>query len=254
MTEKSDILYGIHPVTEVLRAKRRSIHQIYVASGKDSKRLGHIIQLADGLNIPVEQMTAGKLTSFAATGAHQGVAARVGNYPYSDLDDIIEAGDDEVPVFLVLLDHIVDPQNLGAVIRTALCAGISGIIIPRDRSAGATPAVSKASAGALEHIRLCRVTNLVNTIRALKDKGFWIMGLDRCGASSVFSTDLTGPMGIVIGGEDTGIRPLVKKHCDGLIFIPQREGVNSLNVSAAGTVVMYEAFRQRYMAQAEEHE
>jgi len=137
---------------------------------------------------------------------------------------------------------------LGALLRTALCAGVDGIVIPKDRSALPTPAVSKASAGALEHSSLARVTNMVNTIKHLKEKGLWILGLDRIAEQSVFSSDLKGSIALVVGGEAKGIRPLVKKHCDMLMSIPQSSRINSLNASAAGAVVMYEAFRQRSAA------
>ncbi|UCF91775.1 MAG: 23S rRNA (guanosine(2251)-2'-O)-methyltransferase RlmB [Desulfobacterales bacterium] len=151
--------------------------------------------------------------------------------------------------FLLLLDGILDPHNLGAIIRTALCAGVHGVIIPRDRAASPTPAVSKASAGALEHVRLIQVTNLVRTVQALKEKGLWIYGLDRSGEHSIFASDLTGPLALVIGGEQRGIRPLVKKNCDLVVAIPQVGPMNSLNASVAAAVAMFETFRQRTRAE-----
>lgn len=244
MTDKPEILYGIHPVAESLQADRRRIHKVFVASGKRSSRLDSIMALAGKRGVPVEMMSVEKLAALCGNGIHQGVTVKAGPFQYSGIEDILEKGEPQ-PLPVLLLDHVVDPQNLGAMIRTALCAGVRGIIIPKDRSAAATPAVSRASAGALEHSRICRVTNLVNTIKTLKDAGLWIFGLDRSGSASIFSTDLSGAVGIVIGGEDTGIRPLVRKHCDGLICIPQEEGVNSLNASAAAAVVLYEALRQR---------
>jgi len=151
-------------------------------------------------------------------------------------------------LFLLLLDNIVDPQNLGALIRTALCSGVNGIIIPNDRSAMPTPSVSKASAGALEHIKMACVTNLVNAVKELKGNGVWIAGLDRSSKQVLYDSDLTGHLGIIVGGEDKGVRPLVAKNCDFLISIPQTGPVNSLNASVAGAVVMYEALRQRRKA------
>jgi 23S rRNA (guanosine2251-2'-O)-methyltransferase len=141
-----------------------------------------------------------------------------------------------------MLDHIVDPQNLGAVIRTALCVGVDGVILPKDRCASPTPAVSKASAGALEHIRL---TNMVQTIQHCKRAGIWIIGLQKEAAQSIYSGDLTESIAIVLGGEQKGIRPLVQMNCDFMVSIPQRGPVGSLNASAAAAVAMYEAFRQR---------
>jgi 23S rRNA (guanosine2251-2'-O)-methyltransferase len=146
---------------------------------------------------------------------------------------------------ILILDQIQDPQNLGALLRTALCAGVDQVIVPKDRAAGATPAVSRASAGALEHIRMSQVVNLANIIQELKERGLWVFGLDRDGRVSIYSTDFSVPMALVIGGEGKGIRPLIKKSCDDLIFIPQAALLNSLNASAAGAVVLYEAFRQR---------
>jgi 23S rRNA (guanosine2251-2'-O)-methyltransferase len=144
-----------------------------------------------------------------------------------------------------MLDNIVDPQNLGALIRTALCVGIDGVVMPRDNCAPPTASVSSASAGALEHIDLCRVTNLVQTIKLCKSHGLWIFGMERGAEQSIFGGDLTGPIALVLGGEQKGIRPLVRKHCDMLFSIPQRGPIESLNVSAAGAVAMYEALRQR---------
>jgi 23S rRNA (guanosine2251-2'-O)-methyltransferase len=207
--------------------------------------LDKIAGMAEKRNVPVRRINAEKLKSLAGTDAHQGVAARVGQYPFTGLSTLIGSGNKTRGPFVLLLDHIEDPQNHGAIIRTALCAGMNGIVIPKDRSAGPTPAVSRSSAGALEHMPVCRVTNLVNAIQQLKKDGLWILGLDRMGEMPLYATDLTGPLGIVIGGEDQGIRPLVKKNCDGLISIPQTGGFNSLNASVAAAVVMYEAFRQR---------
>ena len=151
----------------------------------------------------------------------------------------------QCPPWLLLLDQIVDPQNFGAIVRSAHCAGMHGVIVPKDHSAPPSAAVSKASAGALEHIRLAEVTNLVATIGELKAKGLWIAGADRWGAQSIYETDLKGPLAIVIGGEEKGLRPLVKKNCDFCISIPQVGPVGSLNASAAAAVIIYEAFRQR---------
>jgi 23S rRNA (guanosine2251-2'-O)-methyltransferase len=148
--------------------------------------------------------------------------------------------------FFLLIDHVVDPHNLGALLRTALCVNVDGVIIPKDRSANPSPVVSKTSAGALEHIPLAQVANLVYAISELKKIGTWLIGLDKNGSQSLFGSDLTGSIGMVIGGEESGIRPLVKKNCDFLAFIPQSGPVSSLNASVAGGVAMYETFRQRY--------
>ncbi len=240
---KIEILYGVHPVLEAIRASHRVFEEIYV-SPKESKRLAEIEALAQKAGIRVKKVSSSELQSIAKTGMHQGVAARTGPYLFAELDQLLTSGESG-RMFFLLLDHVVDPQNLGALIRTALCVGVDAMIIPRDRCAGPTPAVSKSSAGALEHIRLCRATNLTSVVHKLKAHGVWITGLERGAGHSVFDADLTGAIGIVIGGEDQGIRPLVKKNCDVLVSIPQASRFNSLNASAAGAVAMYEAFRQR---------
>lgn len=246
MQEKPEIIYGIHPVSEALKAGRRKCFEIYFAKDKITKRLGKVASLAESLNIPVKKITLSRLESLTGTGRHQGIGALVSPYPVARFDDIVvNVKSVAADYFLLLLDNIIDPHNLGALLRTSLGAGVGGIVIPKDRSALPTPTVSKASAGALEHVRLARVTNMVSTIKDLKGRGIWILGLDITADQSIFFSDLTGSIAIVIGGEAKGIRPLVKKHCDILMSIPQTGRINSLNASVAGAVVMYEAFRQR---------
>jgi len=243
---KTEILFGIHPIYEALKNRRRVFSGIYIAKEKSSKRIEDIEELAEFFGIPVKNISAAQLKSMTGTDQHQGIGAMVSPYPFYDISDISDKSKSaENPQFLLLLDSVADVHNLGALIRTALCAGVSGVIIPKDRAAPPTPAVSKASAGALEHIRLTQVTNLVNTIRELKENGIWVAGTDKEAGRSLFEHDLTVPLAIVIGGEEKGIRPLVKKHCDFLISIPQVGPLNSLNASVAGAVLMYEVFRQR---------
>ena len=243
---KTEILYGIHPVFEALKAGRRTFFEIYCAKDKIPKRLGKVVAFAESLNIPVQKVNNTRLESITGTGQHQGIGALVSPYPLTRIDDIVgNVKSAAADYFLLLLDNIIDPHNLGALLRTSLGVGVGGIVIPKDRSALPTPTVSKASAGALEHVRLVRVTNMVNTIKDLKGKGLWIVGLDIAAQQSIFFSDLTGSVAIVIGGEAKGIRPLVKKHCDILMSIPQTGRINSLNASVAGAVVMYEVFRQR---------
>jgi 23S rRNA (guanosine2251-2'-O)-methyltransferase len=246
---KTEILYGIHPVVEALKAGRRDFFEVYISKDKISKRLEKVVAFAESRKIPIKKVKLQQLKSMAGTDMHQGIGVKASIYPLAEISDIVDNSKSaDANHFLLLLDNVLDPHNLGAIIRTALCVGIDGIVIPRDRSASPTPAVSKASAGALEHVFLARVTNMVDTIKALKKKGVWIAGMDMAADRSIFSTDFTGSIAIVIGGEEKGIRPLVKKHCDFLISIPQIGGINSLNASVAGAVVMYEAFRQRSMA------
>ena len=246
---KKEILYGIHPVFEALKAGRRDFFEVYIAKDKTSKRIDKLVAIAESMKIPVEKVEPLTLKSMTGTDLHQGLGARTGSFPISGISDIFDGvRSNDANHLLLLLDNIMDPHNLGALIRTALCVGVDGIIIPKDRSVPPTPAVSKASAGALEHIRLVRVTNMVNTIKDLKEKGLWIAGMEKTSDKSIFFSDLTGPVAIVIGGEEKGMRPLVKKHCDFLMSIPQTGQVNSLNASVAGAVVMYEAFRQRHLS------
>ena len=241
---KTEILFGIHPVMEGLRAGRRAFKALYLAQNRADDRTEALSAAAASHGVPVRRISPEKLRSMAGSEFHQGVAAEVGPFPTAA--DPLPA-DARAP-FLLIADSVVDPHNLGALIRTALCAGVDGVILPRDRAAGPTPVVSKASAGAMEHMRLFLATNLARTLEDLKKKGVWISGMDAGGKRSIFDSDLTGPLAIVIGGEEKGLRPLVKRQCDFLITIPQKGPVTSLNASVAGAVVMYEAFRQRLAA------
>ncbi len=243
---KSEILYGIHPVFEALASQRRTVHKIYLQHDFKSDRLIQLASLATESGIPIKTAGSSEIQNLAGTSSHQGVAARADRYPLASVSDILAAAEQRGgPHFLLLLDNILDPQNLGAIVRTALCAGVDGVIMPKDRSAAVTPTVSKASAGALEHILLSRVTNLVHTIKQCKERGLWVMGLDKKAELSLYDGDMTGSIAIVLGGEQKGLRPLVKKNCDFLVSIPQHGAVDSLNASVAAAVTMYEALRQR---------
>ena len=240
----AEILYGYHPVREALRAGKRELLEICLPRGKSSPRHEEVASLAAAAQVPVKRVSVGRIESMAGTQFHQGICAAVGPYAWSDLSQVLKTAKDPNP-FLLLLDHIVDPHNLGALLRTAFCAGLNGVVITKDRSAQPTPAVSKASAGTMEHISLTRVTNMVSTMTTLKESGLWIAGLDKHTGKSIYASDLTGPMALVIGSEEKGIRPLVKKRCDPMVAIPQIGDVDSLNASVAGAVVMYEVYRQR---------
>ena len=245
---KREMLYGINSVLEALKAGRRDFFAVYIAKKKISQRLEKVLTLTEVKKIPVEWVETSQLKSLTGTDQHQGIGARTSRFPLSGISDIIDSiRPDDTNHLLLLLDNVMDPHNLGALIRTALCVGVDGIIIPKDRSVRPTPAVSKASAGALEHIRLARAINMVNTIKILKEKGWWIAGMEKASDKSIFLSDLTGRLAIIIGGEEKGMRPLVKKHCDFLMYIPQAGPVSSLNASVAGAVAMYEVFRQRHL-------
>ncbi len=242
---KTEILYGFNPVFEALKAGRREFSEIYIVNEKDSKRFERMSGMVQERNIPLKMLNSPQLRKITGSDSHQGIGARVGEYPFAPFEDILDNINPGNNDFLLLLDNVVDPHNLGALARTALCVGVRAIIITKDRSASPTPAVSKASAGALEHVILCRVTNMVGAIKEIKDKGFWVVGMDAGADRPVFSCQLGEQLAIVIGGEGKGIRPLVKTNCDFLVSIPQKGSVSSLNASVAGAVVMYEAFRQR---------
>ena len=240
-------MYGIHPVVEAIAAGRRKIYEIYISPGKTLPRIDEIAQKLKSDGIPVKELPSHQIQVISGKDSHQGIAAKVSPYPVMTLFDLIDQHErlSLKPLYL-LIDHVVDPQNLGALIRTSLCVGVNGVIIPKDRSAAPSPVVSKTSAGALEHIRLAQVPNMVYAISDLKKNGIWIIGLEKNGSHSIFDTDLTEGLGIVIGSEESGIRPLIKKNCDFLSFIPQTGPINSLNASVAGGVTLYEAYRQRH--------
>jgi 23S rRNA (guanosine2251-2'-O)-methyltransferase len=243
---KPEVLYGLHPVMEALRARRRSIHSLCLGQELSGNRKEPLTALARSRGIPVEIHPMDRIQAISRTQHHQGVCARVGALPLTQVEAIVQApATEKAPPFFLVIDSVLDPHNLGALIRSALAVGIHGVIIPKDRSAPPTPAVSKASAGALEHVRLARVTNLSRTLDIFKKSGIWIFGLDAGAGQSLYGMDLRGPAALVVGGEEKGIRPLVKQHCDMLVAIPQQGPLDSLNASVAGAVAMYEIMRQR---------
>jgi len=229
-----------------MKAGRRRFREIYIAKEKIPPRLEPLTGLAAKRGIPVKMVSRSKLGTMSGTELHQGIGASVSQYPFAELSDIISGPKEALQdKYFLIIDSVEDPQNLGTLIRTALCAGTSGIIIPKNRAASPTPASSKASAGAIEHAHITMVTNIVSTIQTLKKYGVWIVGTDMKARESIFSTDLAFPAAVVIGSEGKGIRPLVKKNCDLLVSIPQCGPVSSHNASAAGAVILNEVFRQR---------
>jgi 23S rRNA (guanosine2251-2'-O)-methyltransferase len=242
---KDEIIYGINPVKEALRSGRRAF-ELFAAGGGSDRRLEKILALASEKGVPVRQRGKGDLARLCGTDHHQGVALRVEPFPYAELGDLIDRwrSSGELGLLLVL-DGIQDPHNLGALIRTAACAGAQGIIIPKDRAAGVTPAVEKAAAGATETIPVVRVANIAQTLDALKGEGFWVFGAAGDASVTLYDQDYTGHVALIIGGEGEGIRPLVRKKCDVLTAIPLQGGVSSLNASVAGGVLLFEIVRQR---------
>lgn len=243
--DSESIIEGRNAVREALRAGR-AIDKIYIAKGDVDKTLGHIASTARGMGVVVVEADRRKLDSMSATGAHQGVVALAAVREYCTVEDILAIAEErgESP-FVIVCDEISDPHNLGAIIRTAECAGVHGIIIPKRRSAGLTSIVDKTSAGAAEHMAVARVPNLTATIRELKEAGLWVYGTAAEGTSSLWQTDLRGPMCLVIGSEGDGMGRLVAENCDFLVSIPMRGRVSSLNASASAAIVIYEALRQR---------
>lgn len=244
-SRNEEILYGFNSVFEAVRAKRRKIFELFVSKDKSLEKYDQFLSETGLSGIRPAKISAEQMSFLTKSEMNQGIAARVSPYKLYEFEDVADLlPRDKAPLYL-LLDSIEDSHNFGALCRTALAAGVDAVIVPKDRATGPTPTVSRVSAGALEHLRVVMVTNLVNTIKALKDSGVWISGLDGGGDKTVFDADFKGATGIVVGGEDSGLRDLVKKNCDFLISIPQTGPVNSLNASVAGAIAIYEAVRQR---------
>jgi len=247
-----DILYGRHAVRESLRASRRKLYKLMLAEGiRQTDAIGQIVSMAKRARVEVihtERRNLDRIGNAHKAGVHhQGVVLETGEYPYVALDDVLIAAQsrDEPPLIL-LLDQLQDPQNVGGLLRTAEAIGVHGVVIPRRRAVGVTPAVVHASAGAAEHLMVAQVTNLVDAIVKLKERDVWVAGLEATpGAQQYDQADLGGSLAIVVGSEGEGLRRLVRKHCDFVLQLPMRGQVTSLNASVAGAVVLYEAFRQQ---------
>lgn len=243
------LIYGYHTVNGVVDRKE-NINKIWIT--KDLKNSFEIIKKAKELNVPVSVVDSNKLNSllqkqnFKQKINHQGIIADVSPIKYCSYENILNIAKtlNEVP-FIVLLDSIEDPVNIGSIIRTACAAGVHGIIIPKDRACQITDVVYKVAVGALNFINIARVTNLVETIKELKKQGLWIIGADANGEYLYYKTNLTGPIGLVIGSEGKGLRELVKKNCDFMVNIPMSDKISSLNAAVAGSILIYEIIRQR---------
>ncbi|MFA5905698.1 MAG: 23S rRNA (guanosine(2251)-2'-O)-methyltransferase RlmB [Desulfobacula sp.] len=246
MKDTTDLLFGFHSVYEALRAGKRTFHSILISKKRTGERMEKIEALAKDRRIRIETIEPQALDKMTEFSNHQGVAARTSFFPVKSAAEVVEKiGRDEKPCFILVMENIEDPHNLGALIRTALSAGVEYILIPKDRSAGPSSTVSRSSAGAMEHADIYMITNTSTILKSLKEKGVWVFGLDADGDRSLFDADLKGPIALVIGGENKGVRPLVKKECDFLLSIPNQGKINSLNASVAGGIAMYEALRQR---------
>lgn len=230
----------INPLLEALRSAPERVNKVFVQEERGHARIGEVIREAKSRHVPVVFVPAKRLDQVAP--GHQGVMAEVSPKQYATVADILARS---AKPFVVILDEIEDPQNLGAIVRSAEGAGADGLILPERRSAGLSEAVDQVSAGALEHLLVARVPNLVRAMEELKDKGLWLVGAEGSGDEPWYSFDLTGPVGIVLGSEGKGLRPLVRKTCDKILAIPLAGRVNSLNVAAAAAVFLFEVVRQR---------
>ena len=243
--EGEGLIEGRNAVTEALRAGT-PIDKVYIARGETDRTLGRIAAEAKKAGLVVVDVDRRKLDAMSFTKAHQGVITLAAAHEYCSIDDILEeAASRGENALIVICDELTDPHNLGAIMRSAECAGAHGVIIPKRRSVGLTATVAKASAGAVEYMRVARVTNINNAINELKEKGVWIYGTAAEGSIPMYKADLTGPAAIVIGNEGDGMNPLVRKNCDVMVHIPMRGKISSLNASAAASILLYEAVRQR---------
>lgn len=252
-------LYGVSPVLEALRAGHRRIERITIAEGAGGARFAELFELAREFRVPVRRAPRAELQRMLAAGAnHQGVVAQVAAVAYAEADGLLDAltarvGTVEPPLALVL-DGVEDPRNLGAIIRTAECAGVHGLFVPERRAVGLTETVAKASAGALEYLPVARATNIARLVEEFKERGIWTIGTDAEANIAYTDWDWTQPCALLFGGEGAGLRRLVRERCDALVGIPLRGRISSLNVSVAAAVVLYEAVRQRTLARPATYE
>jgi 23S rRNA (guanosine2251-2'-O)-methyltransferase len=243
-----ETLYGRQPVRETLRAGRRQIFRVVMArENQFAAIVDRILALADRANVPVQMVDRRDMDKLGGEANHQGLAAEVSGYPYVHLEDLLEtATNSDEPPFLLLLDHIQDPQNLGSLLRSAEAAGVHGVIIPHRRAAAVTPAAVRASAGAAEHVLVAQVPNLVRAMKSLQAQGVWLAGLEAHAQAELHTkVDLAGSVGLVVGSEGQGLARLVRETCDFLIRLPMHGQVESLNAAVAGAITLYEVRRQR---------
>ena len=240
-----NVVSGRNAVRELL-AGGRDIEKIYIQSGEREGSVNQLIGIASERKLPIIEMDRAKLDRISGGARHQGIVAIAAERNYSTVDEILEyAAERGEPPFIVICDGIEDPHNLGAIIRSAECAGVHGVIIPKRRAVGLTTVVAKASAGAIEHVRIAKVTNIAQTIDELKERGLWLYAADM-GGESYYSTDLRSSAAIVLGSEGFGISRLVKEKCDFTVSIPMYGNVNSMNVSCAAAVIFAEVAKQRH--------
>jgi len=240
----ANLIEGRNPVLEALKSGRE-IDKLFIQSGQLEGSIRQIIALAREKNILIKEVDKAKLDKMSQTKSHQGVIASAALYKYYDVDDILEiAKQKEEDPFIVILDEITDPQNLGSILRSCDAAGVHGVIIPKRRAASLTPVIGKISAGAVEYVPVAKVTNINQTISYLKEKGVWVAGAD-AGGETYYEKDLTGPIALVVGSEGKGLGRLVKENCDFIVGIPMSGKISSLNAAVSCAVIAFEIKKQR---------
>lgn len=238
---KGDLLYGRNAVRESLRADRRKGTRLFIAEGvREDDRVSEIIEMAQSREILIERVPRMLLDDLTHQGNHQGVALEADEYPYVELEEIIERSGT-----VLVMDHLNDPQNFGTLIRAADATGVAGVILPQDRSVSVTPAVVNSSAGAVEHVFVAQTPNLARALDKLQDSGRWIVGLDEDeAANNIFDADVPSPVALVLGAEGSGLTPIVRKRCQVVLSLPMRGHVDSLNAATAGSIVLYDLLRR----------
>ena len=247
---ESALVYGIHPVLEQLRAAPGDVIEVLLAPGDRGSSVRRVEQAARRERCRVSVIDARSLDALTKGANHQGVAARVAPFAYGSFDELLAAPPSEAADCVLFLDGVVDPRNLGGILRTCEAMGVGRIVVPRDRAAGVTGAVIKASAGAVHHVRLYRIPNLLRGLLALRERGYWLVGLDAEAESRASDVVYPEKLAVVLGGEERGIRPLIRRSCDFLVSIPMSGRIGSLNVGVAWGIFAYEVTRQRISADA----
>lgn len=240
--DTSLVTYGRNSVMEFLRAGK--VRQIYLKSGRHDERLQEILEEAKSCAVPIKEVEEEELDSMSGGVVHQGIAALLFPYEYQDMNAVIKKWEGKDPIF-ILLDGVEDVRNLGAIVRTAECAGAACVLLPNHKSSPVTAAAMKTAAGAFAYLPVCRIGNIQQTLKYLKEKGFWVVGTDMDGESLYYEANLKGPLVIVMGAEGKGMSPLTRRMCDFCVRIPMKGKVSSLNVSVAAALLLYEAVKQR---------
>jgi 23S rRNA (guanosine2251-2'-O)-methyltransferase len=245
MSDDAEIIAGRNSVLEALKAGR-SLNKILIAKGERQGSIRDIFSQAKEQGLVIQEVEAAKLDQLAAGVRHQGVIALAAPVAYAEIDDILSAAyNKNEPPFLVLLDELADPHNVGAILRTADATGVHGVLLPKRRSCPLTQAVAKTSAGAIEHVPVARIGNVAQTLKGLKKQGLWVVGADMDGEKNYYEADLTGPVVIVVGSEGQGMGRLTREACDFVVRIPMKGKITSLNASVACSLLLYEILRQR---------